>query len=413
MNRSQLRRLAREYAADRIDYGDYVRRRGELIDGIVSGEMAIESSAEATAEIPAPRSLEQRIRGTPLPLIIGACVVIAVIWVLLNSSETTAPNEDHRAAGERLPGKRGSPARALVENFLATRDWSGQSLAEFRDRWNALPPNDQAKARAAPWFRRLAEALTEEINAHKALAEFDDSGLSSATGRRLTGFGELLGIDAEKLDPSIPEAQQGPAAEEEKALTGSQWLMAQRDEDYTLQLFAVNHLDQLEHLSASHPEVPLYLLSFEGREPRYHMVHGVFRSDEQARLAYEKLPAALRGESPIPFVRRFDELREALDGGGDGIPVSKADAGAATDAAPVYTLQLIASTNRENVDRLLARYQSLDLRVHTSAGEPEHYRVLYGRFDSPHAAQAASAKLPTTMLEELGTPLLRETTEFP
>ena len=411
MNRSQLRQLAREYAADRLEYDDYVRQRGELIDGIVSGERTIESSAESSANFPAPRSLDQRIRGTPLPLIIGACVVIAIIWVLLAPPETTPPREAHQTGGERIPGKRMSTAQGLVEDFLATRDWSGQSLAKFRDSWNALPPNEQAEARAAPWFRRLAEALTEEINAHKALAEFDDSGLSSATGRRLTDFGELLGMDAQMQEPSIPEPRPEVAPEKEKALTGSQWLAAQRDEDFTLQLFAVSHLDQLEHLSARHPDVPLYLLTFEGREPRFHMLHGVFRSEEQARLAHEKLPAELRGDAPVPFVRRIGELRQALHGGGNDASVSKTQP--ATDAPTVYTLQLIASTNRENVDRLLARHHALDLRVHTSEGESRRYRVLYGRFDSPQAAQEASAKLPATMLEELGTPLLRETTEFP
>ena len=53
---------------------------------------------------------------------------------------------------------------------------------------------------------------------------------------------------------------------------------------------------------------------------------------------------------------------------------------------------------------------SLDGRRPTVDGETARYRVLFGRFDSPEAAQAASASLPATMLEEVGTPLLREPT---
>ena len=80
--------------------------------------------------------------------------------------------------------------------------------------------------------------------------------------------------------------------------------------------------------------------------------------------------------------------------------------------APAYTLQVFASSNRDNVDRLVARYGDLHLRVHVSEGDSTPFRVLYGEFDSPEAAQAASAALPTTMLKEIGKPLLRDTIEF-
>ena len=410
MSRSQLRQLARDYAMGRLAHDEYLRERRELIDGIVTGKIAIESSAQRTADVAPARSLDQRIRGTPLPLIIGVCVVIAVIWAFLASREMMAPDAGDQTTSERIPGKRVSAARVLVEEFLTTRDWSGESLAEFRDSWNALTPNEQAEARTTPWFRRLAEALRDEINAHKALAEFDGSGLSTTTGKRLAGFGELLGIDSEMPEPSVPDRRYAMPTEQHKPLSASQWLAAQRGEDYTLQLFAVNHLDRLERLTASHPSVPLYLLTFEGQQPRYRLVHGSFPSEEQARLAHETLPAELRDQAPGPFVRRIGDLREELRGArGEG---SALNADPAADPAPVYTLQVFASSSRENVDRLVARYQALDLRVHISDGDTTRYRVLYGRFDSPKAAQEASAKLPATMLEEVGKPLLRETTEF-
>jgi septal ring-binding cell division protein DamX len=38
--------------------------------------------------------------------------------------------------------------------------------------------------------------------------------------------------------------------------------------------------------------------------------------------------------------------------------------------------------------------------------------VLYGEFDSPQAAEDASANLPAALLEEIGKPLLRDTSEF-
>jgi hypothetical protein len=404
MKNSQLRRLAKDYAAGRLDYDEYTRERGELIDAIVAGDITIESSAESTADFGVSAPVDRRSRVTPIPLIIGACVVIGILWAFLNPRQTTTPAT--QSTSDKRPWQRVSAARALVEDFLGTRDWSGESLANFRDHWNALTPNEQAEAREAPWFRRLAEALGEEINAHKALAEFDGSGLSTTTGRRLAAFGEFLGIDAEIPDASAPEPAHGLQTQPEAPLSGSQWLAAQRDEDYTLQLFAVNHLDKLEHLTTNHPDVPLYLLAFEGREPHFRLLHGIFPSEEQARLAYQALPAELRGQTPDPNVRRIGDLRDERR--------SQPTAGSASSADPAiaYTLQIFASSNKDNVDRLVSRYQALDLRVHISDDETARYRVLYGHFDSRQAAQDASARLPATMLEEVGAPLLRESSEF-
>ncbi len=176
-------------------------------------------------------------------------------------------------------------------------------------------------------------------------------------------------------------------------------------------MFAVDHLDRLDSLTADYPNVALYLLTSPDRDPRFRLVHGSFANEEQARLAHRALPAELRGQGQKPFIRRISDLREELYTGGDQNAVSNATSPA--DPAIAYTLQVFASASRENVDRLVARYQSLDLRVHVSDGDTTRYRVLYGRFDSPQAAQEASARLPTAMLEEVGKPLLRETSEFP
>jgi septal ring-binding cell division protein DamX len=106
-------------------------------------------------------------------------------------------------------------------------------------------------------------------------------------------------------------------------------------------------------------------------------------------------------------VRRISELRDKLRRGQAEHPAM------VVDAPTAYTLQLFASSNRENVDRLVARYPKLPLRVYISTGDSTPYRVLYGEFDSPQAAQEASAKLPAAMLEDVGKPMVRESTEFP
>ena len=413
MNRSQLRRLARDYATGRLEYDEYARERGDIIDGIESGAIVIESTAETTGEFSTARTIEHRIRATPLPLIVGACVLIVAIWMFLVPPRTSGPPSGDATKTIGQAGTRVSAARKLVEDFLATRDWSSKSLGEFRDSWNALTPNEQAEARAAPWFRRLAEALREEINAHKALAEFDGSGLSTTTGRRLASFGEFLGIDAELPDPATPERRPPPAVARptgDEPKSASQWLATQNDDDYTLQLFAVNRLERLERLIAAHPDVALHLLGSAGDGPRYRLVHGAFASEAQARSAHAALPEELRGDAPRAFVRRFGDLREEMSASGEPPAMNAAPAPQAE--TPVYTLQLFASASRENVDRLVARYGDLELRVHTSPGAATKYRVLYGRFDSREAARAASEKLPKGMIDEVGTPLLREVSEY-
>ncbi|NIP45936.1 MAG: hypothetical protein GWN21_06095, partial [Gammaproteobacteria bacterium] len=87
MNKSQLRRLAKDYASGRLEYEDYVRERADLIDGIVAGSIAIESVCDASADVSTPtaphRFPDESVRRTPLPLIIGAGVVVAVLWAFL------------------------------------------------------------------------------------------------------------------------------------------------------------------------------------------------------------------------------------------------------------------------------------------------------------------------------------------
>ena len=415
MDKSQLRHLARDYASGRLEHDEYLRTRGALIEAIVAGDIAIDSSATSAADFAAQPTAEQRVRATPVPWIVGAVAIIVIAWAFLSSQQTDIPESGSTNEADPLPDLRVTGARVLVQDFLATRDWSRESLASFRDLWNALTPNEQAEARTAPWFRRLAEALREEINAHKALAEFDGSGLSTTTGKRLAAFGEFLGIDAEIPDMRSPDpaSLQQPGTKpalEQKPLSGSQWLEAQQSDHYTLQLSAVDHLDRLEHLTASHPDVALFLVTSPGRQPRFRLLHGSFAGEQQARRAYESLPTELRRQAPGPFVRRIDHLREELRG--TGMKTSTQTANPVVPPSSAYTLQLFASSSRENVDRLVSRYQDLHLRVHVSDGDSTPFRVLYGEFDSPEAAQAASAKLPITILKEVGKPLLRDTSEF-
>jgi hypothetical protein len=200
MSKSQLRRLARDYASGRVEHDEYLRMRGALIDAIVTGETSTESSSQSVADAPMAPPPERHVRATPVGWIVGTLAVVIIVWMILSSQRTNTPGPGSHREADQTPELRVTGARALVNDFLATRDWSTESLAKFRELWNALTPIEQADARATPWFRRLAEALREEINAHEALAEFNRRGLSTTSGKRLAAFGEFLGIDAEIPD---------------------------------------------------------------------------------------------------------------------------------------------------------------------------------------------------------------------
>ena len=424
VDKSQLRRLARDYAIGDLEHEDYLRRRTQLIDEIVSGRSSIERDAPITRLGGELASLRQSFKSSPLQVLIGACVVVAIFLALYATRQPPESRSVTEQAPPALTGKRIPAARALVEDFLKARDWSAESLGEFKASWNALTPNEQAEARTSAWFSRLSEALRAEINAHKALAEFDGTGAATTTGRRLASFGEFLGIGDEL--PGISVSGDEPVAAMGAELHGAggetvgvgaprltawQWLKAQNENDLTLQLYAVNHLDQLERLIARHPELELRLLVFEARQPRYRLIFGAFPSEAEARRAHASLPSGLTAERPEPFIRRITELREERR----SEPMDEAAVEPATRlsaSSSPYTLQLVASESRDNAERLVARYDSLDLRIHTSEGEVPRYRVLYGHFPSAEAAREASASLPQPMLEEVGKPLVKSEAEF-
>lgn len=400
--------LAREHALGQIERAEYRRRRADLIDGIVNGDIEIRRQPPARHAAGGFAPVAGTLRRSSVHVAIGVLVLVAIVWLLLPDSETLVePREDAAPAARPSEGARMPAARALVEGFLRERNWSKESLASFEASWNALTPNEQAQARGAAWFRALVAALRDEINAHKALAEFDGTGRASATGKRLAAFGEFLGVGSELPEMSAsapatpaagPQSTPAPPVATETAapaLTGSAWLAARADDELTLQLFAANHLDRLETLIAAHPDVDLQLLVFEQHPPPYRLVHGVFATRAAAVDAYRRLPGDL-AVAEEPLVRRIAELRTG------------AAAGVVREPPPQrYTLQVFASASRENVERLISRYPALDMRVQPLSNADASFRVVVGDYPSSEAAQRAAEALPATLIEELGEPLVR------
>ena len=445
MLKSQLRRLASDFASEKIEREDYTRRRRTLIDGIVDGDIQIEReppplpppppAAPTEALEPAPPSA----RLSPLRVGAGAMVVVALItatWLLWPDPAPPPPPQvvvrtqsTASTAAAQKPDRR---ARTMVESFLSVHDWGEASIANFELGWRALTAEQRERAKTASWFRRLTKAMRDELKTQRALLEFDKTGTVVAAGARLLALGEFLGVadalpDFPVPDAAAPAAIPEPAAREpasdsadarptatvaatsDAELTGSQWLATRRAGAYTLQLFAVDRLDRVQRLIDGHPGLALKVLDFGSATPRYRILYGEFGSPAEAESTHASLPESVRGDEASAYIKSLDEMRSAYGQGGSVLPrvgwLAVQDAGH-------FTLQLFASNRRENVDKLVSAHPTLELRVQATREPESRFRVLYGAYATEAAARAAGDQIPAAILERTGAPLVKSIAEL-
>ena len=457
MNKSQLRKLAREYALGTLQEDEYRQRRRELIRDIVDGNVAIVREAppppppppdpgEATVETELELEIEPERSGISLLYVaVGLVIVIGLVWFFWPSEESDAPAEI-AVIEQPLPVPQVSPARALVEEFVASHDFSEFSVQKFKESWGELSPADRENAITERWFNDLTNAISEEIKTQNALLEFDTSGNAMRTGKRLSELAAFLGVSehvtefrgrdkgteqasasddsaakapAEVTDIREPETASVaaepapmPAAKDTEnrvsgrrtlgTASGAKWLEEQSPDDFTLQLFAVNHPEKIQALVAENPDVDLQVLVSAHSEPRYRVIHGAYQSAEAARAAHAALPESVRRAQPTPLVKTIGELRRDI-ADGDWI--------AALDAQK-FTLQLFATDNSDNARRLIRKYPSLKLSLLDTTDARSRYRVLYGTFDSENMAKAAVSDLPRQLLHDAGDPLVKSVAEL-
>ena len=445
MNKSQLRKLAREHALDRLGDDEYRERRRSLIDGIVEGEVAIvreaalpppppPSTNEATIETKLEREVGKP-KLSPVYIGIGVVVVGLLVWFFLPSEKPRAPDAG-TTVQVPLPTPQISRARALVEEFVASKDWSEFSLSRFRESWGALSEADRKEALGSRWFNDLTNAISEEIKTQNALVGFDNSGDAARTGQRLADFAAFLGVAGdvtefkenaatteETVAPAAPmEETVAPAAPMEETVasaappenarvstrktvsttSGARWLEEQPADALTLQLFAVNHTDKIQEIISANPEIDLQVLVSAQTEPRYRVVYGTFDSAETARKAHASLPESIRRAQQTPLVKTIRGLRGEE---------ASADWLAGLDADK-YILQLFATDNADSARRLISTYSSLDLSLLDTTDTRSRYRVLYGEFDSETSAKGAVVGLPEGLIRDAGKPLVKSVGEL-
>ncbi len=224
---SQVRRLAKDYAQGRLELEAYRRQRQVLIDGIVAGAIAIEREApgvdgDAVARATKPPARARAAR-SPTSMLIGLAVIALVGWALWSALRPKPPPDTSASPPVIVPERQVSVARGMVETFLAARPWDRARISQFERQWSTLGPDEQAQARAAPWFGKLVAALETELKDELALESAraerrgsDRIDLLIAMATTL-GVADSLSIESrsatEPTSPRPPLSQSPPDAE--------------------------------------------------------------------------------------------------------------------------------------------------------------------------------------------------------
>ncbi len=469
LNKSQLRKLAREYALGNLEEGEYLHRRRTLVDDIVNGTVAIVREVpppppQAYSEDPTTKvSIAGHYgakRISPAALLIVIVLLTGIVWMLV-------PGGEHEGESAEDPQAHAPPvsrARSLIDEFVIEKDFSAFSIASFKESWSHLTYAEKREAYSAPWFNGLVKLISDEIKAQNALLDTQEAAYAAEMGRRLSEFASFLGISefviefrslpaqpaedvavsdsslsedltatmnvtasqqsaqsrtaaaASSSDPGVESASvnnvaaSDPAPHQPRVLgqetttsvSDSEWLDAQPAHAYTLELFTMNHLHEIQNLIAANPDVDLRVLVGARNEPRYRVVYGAFDSEEAARSAYAELPQKIRQAQPVPLVKSLSSLR---DEGGIDEPVAGV-------GASKYTLQVFATDNVDSARRLQADYPELDLSLLETTNPYTRYRVLYGMFDSEETAGQAAGSLPPALLQDVGDPSIMAVSEL-
>lgn len=407
MDKSQLRRLALDFANGDVDHDGYVRERTELIDAIVAGSVPIdrevptpqkkprpptsEPDPDATLEMESLPGLSAGSRLKPVHIVMGGIAIALVAAVLLGGGdEEPVPPPPPAPPLVQAPTPAAPPAvpvaRQLVDDFLAENFWGASGLDRFENTWNGLNDQQRTEALSAPWFRPLTTALKQEINAQRALAGLDGGETTRAKGQRLVEFAKSLGVAGPFPSFGSSTGSRAPTAAPVSPTS----------------------------TAPATPTVAPSVDSAPDTTPAPADSTSATGDDGDSTVAVA--PSAT-GAAPSPAAPSSTTTTSSTTA-----PSTKAPATAPTadrpwlDSLPddAYALQLFAVRNLDEVTRLIDANPGHDLHVIpvTTTGEPLSgeplYRVVTGPFDDPGAARSAFAVLPDTLKRGETTPLVRK-----
>jgi hypothetical protein len=187
MKYSQVRDLARRYAAGALSQENYRSQRRSLIEDITSGRQALTYRDDEITPFA---------RHGNIKLFAVAAIAILLIGLGFIAAWKAGSNPQHKDAATEavavIPTAPQSPGSALVREFVETNDWNDGSVQDFTRRWHALPAADQNQGRADPMYGRLVSELRQQLSSEKAIT---GTGGTDAHLARLQSMAQTLGIN--------------------------------------------------------------------------------------------------------------------------------------------------------------------------------------------------------------------------
>ena len=104
---------------------------------------------------------------------------------------------------------------ALMDDFVHDTNWGAESMSDFLRAWQAYPEDVRRAARGLTGFRRLSDALNDQIDQEKALVDLGFSEDNVHRFQRLTAFAQALDVPVRALNgPKQREAS--PSLQEDR-----------------------------------------------------------------------------------------------------------------------------------------------------------------------------------------------------
>ncbi len=244
MSKQTLRELAKDFAKGAIDKDTYRKSRTDLIQGIISGKIAVNEidyeaplkptndAEEAITEgiqrdktqvvSPEPKRKSRPDKTAPINqtsvskkkspfifLIVSAIIVLSLIVTVIlfypkppepktvkistkQSSITSASADVSTINNDSVAGE------ALIGDFLNESNWNEESLNNFIASWSALSTEEKEAASQTKRMQRMQDSIYKRFLEGKALASIDTE-KAKEKQQILIEFANAIGIVDERL----------------------------------------------------------------------------------------------------------------------------------------------------------------------------------------------------------------------
>ena len=202
-----VRQLARDYYDGRLDFAEYRHKRRRVIDEITDSDKTqplgrvaeVDSVATEPAEVVTAERQTQSKNRYLLPLIGMVILGVMAAWLLLpidkkQDGEFARSDVGRPVSTETMPDSVASDT--VIDQFLASGDWSYAALTDLTLAWSALQAEEQQVIRATPGFRDIAGQLRNLLVEARAMEEIEGDVTDKAG--ILVSLADHLGIAVSK-----------------------------------------------------------------------------------------------------------------------------------------------------------------------------------------------------------------------